>query len=181
MPTFYTRTGDDGSSSLLGKDRLPKHHPRFEALGSLDEATAALGLARASCQNKRTKLILLEVQRDLYTIMTEIAATPDNEQHFQKLDLSRVQWLELQIDNLATKIIPPSEFLLPGDSIPSATLSLARTIVRRSERWAAKLVDCGEVKNPVIQKYLNRLSSLCFTLELFESSSHGRNITLAKK
>ena len=181
MSPFYTRAGDGGSTGILGEDRLPKSHPRIETLGSLDEASAALGLARAFSHAAQVKAILLEVQRDLYALMTEIAATPENAKRFKTLGLPRLQWLESQVDSLSATIPIPTEFILPGDSLPGAALALARTIVRRAERRVAGLLDAGEIKNPVLLQYLNRLSSLCFTLELLENQSAGADTTLAKK
>jgi cob(I)alamin adenosyltransferase len=181
MSPFYTRTGDDGSTGLLGEGRLPKYHPRIETLGALDEASAALGLARALCQTPQIKPILMDIQRDLYAMMAEIAATPENADHFSTLSPPRIQWLEIQTDHLSTKAHVPTEFILPGDSLSGAALALTRTIVRRAERRVAELLDTGEIKNPILLQYLNRLSSLCFVLELVENQSAGRDTTLAKK
>ena len=75
----------------------------------------------------------------------------------------------------------PEEFILPGDSLSGSAMSLARTIVRRAERRVAELLDIGEIKNPILLQYLNRLSSLCFALELLENQSAGQETTLAKK
>ena len=181
MSPFYSRTGDDGSTGVLGEGRLPKYHPRIEALGALDEASAAMGLARALCQASLTKAILLDVQRDLYALMAEVAATPENAKRFQTLGLGRVQWLESQADAISATVSLPAEFILPGDSLSGAALSLSRTIVRRAERRVAELLDTGEIKNPILSQYLNRLSSLCFALELLENQSAGHETTLAKK
>ena len=76
--TFYTSKGDDGTTGLLGEGRVAKYHARIEAVGTLDESTAALGLARAQCLDPRSSGILLEAQRDLYKLMAEVAATPEN-------------------------------------------------------------------------------------------------------
>jgi cob(I)alamin adenosyltransferase len=181
MSPFYTRNGDDGSTGLLGDGRLPKYHPRIEALGALDEASAALGLARALCQTPQIKSVLMEVQRDLYALMAEIAATPENAERFRILGLPRVQWLESQADNLSITVPLPAEFILPGDTLSGAALALTRTIVRRAERQVVELLDAGEISNPILVQYLNRLSSLCFALELFENQSAGQETTLAKK
>jgi cob(I)alamin adenosyltransferase len=181
MSPFYTRTGDDGSTGQLGEGRLPKNHPRIEALGSLDEASAALGLSRALCESPQTKPILMEIQRDLYTLMAEISATPETVGRFKTLDLPRVHWLESQVDRISALVPSPSEFILPGDSLSGAALDLTRTIIRRAERRVVKLLDSGEIRNPIILQYLNRLSSLCFALELLENQYTGHETTLAKK
>jgi cob(I)alamin adenosyltransferase len=181
MSPNYTRTGDDGTTGLLGEGRLHKNHPRIEALGTLDEASAALGLARAFSKAPETGTILLDIQRDLYAMMAEIAATPENVERFQNLSQPRVQWLESQVDKLAEQVQFPKEFIVPGDSLPAAALALSRTIIRRAERRIVELKDSGEIENPIILRYLNRLSSLCFTLELFENQFAGTDTTLAKK
>ncbi len=181
MAPTYTRTGDDGSTGLLGEGRLPKYHPRIETLGALDEASAALGLARALSRSQQTIAILKEIQRDLYALMAEVAATPENASRFRTLDLPRLEWLESQTDTLETQVPPPNEFILSGDSLPGAAFSLARTIVRRAERRVAELTSRSEVTNAVMLPYLNRLSSLCFLLELYENQSAGQETSLAKK
>jgi cob(I)alamin adenosyltransferase len=91
-----------------------------------------------------------------------------------------VQWLEAQTDAITALAPPPAEFILPGDSLPGAALSLARTIVRRAERQVAALIDSGELDNLLPLQYLNRLSSLCFALELLENQFAGHDTTLAK-
>jgi cob(I)alamin adenosyltransferase len=181
MPNFYTRNGDDGCTGLLGEGRLPKHHPRIEALGSLDEASAALGFARSLCQTSQTKAILKETQHDLYALMAEVATTSENTERFQTLGLPRLQWLEGRIDNLSATVSLPAGFILPGDSLSGAALALTRTIVRRAERRVSELLEKGEIKNQVLLQYLNRLSSLCFALELLENQSAGQIPSLAKK
>ena len=182
MSPFYTRGGDDGFTGLLGEGRVPKYHPRTEAVGVLDEATAALGVARAACQAPEVGPILLAVQRDLYGLMAEVAASPENAARFRKIDRARVSWLEKQTDSLGALVEMPKEFIVPGDSQAGAYLSLARTIVRRSERRLSELVHSGDVENPHILSYLNRLSSLCFVLELLENQAAGKaSPTLAKE
>lgn len=178
--SFYTAKGDDGTTGLLGEGRVPKYHARMEAIGTLDEATAALGLARAQCAGPQTGTILLEAQRDLYKLMAEVAATPDNAETFHFIDEKRVVWLEQQTDALSREVELPKEFILPGDSPAGAALSMARTVIRRAERRVVELFDLGEIANPDLQRYLNRLSSLCFVLELFENRTAGKSTSLAK-
>ena len=178
--TFYTAKGDDGTTGLLGEGRVPKYHIRMEAIGALDEASAALGLARAQCDAHQTAPILLETQRDLYKLMAEVAATPENAKQFHFINKARVGWLEEQTDELSKVVEIPKEFILPGDTLGGAALSLARAIVRRAERCVVSLFDEDEVANPDLQRYLNRLSSLCFVLELLENQNAGKKTTLAK-
>ena len=176
--SFFTRRGDDGPTGLLGKGRASKHDARIEAIGTLDESSAALGLARASARDKRSAPILLEAQRDLYHLMAEVAAGIENAERF-KFDPGRVEWIESQIDELSKVIQMPTEFIVPGDSPGGAALSLARTVVRRAERRLVELFDRKETSSPVLQQYLNRLSSLLFALELIENQAAGMQTSRA--
>jgi cob(I)alamin adenosyltransferase len=179
--TFYTRTGDDGTTGLLGEGRVSKRHPRIEALGALDESTATLGWARAHARDPRCRPLLLEAQRDLYKLMAEVAATPDQADKFHFIDAARVDWIESQIDALSASVTMPREFIIPGDSPEGAALSLARAVIRRAERRVVELAEAKEISNPELGRYLNRLSSLCFVLELVENAAAGKDTTLAKE
>ena len=174
MNKIYTKKGDDGYTGLLKEGRVPKNHPIPEALGALDEASAALGMARAACQADLSAEVILTVQRDLYAIMTEIAAAPEQAEHFRKVNGDRVSWLEAQIDLVGERVNLPKEFIVPGDSQAGAALALARTIVRRAERHVAGLVIAEVIENVELLRYLNRLSSLCFMLELLENKISGK-------
>ena len=160
---------------------MAKYHARIEAVGTLDESTAALGLARAQCADPRSGSILVQTQRDLYRLMAEVAATPENAEQFRFIDSACIAWLEEQTDALSKLVEMPREFILPGDSVAGAALSLARAIIRRAERRVVELFDADELKNPDLQRYLNRLSSLCFVLELLENKAAGHKTTLAKE
>ena len=180
MSNFYTRKGDDGTTGLLGEGRLPKYHPRIEAVGALDEATAALGLARSFVQNADLVPLLLQTQRDLYGLMAEVAATPENAEKFRSIDATRVNWLEKETGTLSVTVEMPKEFILPGETQGSGALALARTIVRRAERRVAELLDAGELENQELLRYLNRLSSLCFMMELAENQFAQKETRMAK-
>jgi cob(I)alamin adenosyltransferase len=97
---LYTGRGDDGTTGLLGQGRVPKYDPRPEANGTLDEASSAMGLARATVKSEHSRSLLLASQRHLYCIMGEIAATPENVEKFRCLDAEHVAWLEAQTDAL---------------------------------------------------------------------------------
>ena len=178
--SFYTGKGDDGTTGLLGKGRVPKNDARIEAIGTLDESSATLGLARASARDERCAPLLLRAQRDLYLLMAEVASTPENAGQFH-FDAQRVEWLEQQIDTLGKTVAMPAEFIVPGDSPGGAALSLARAIVRRAERRLVELFDTDQTVNPALQQYLNRLSSLLFVLELIENQASGKETTKAKE
>jgi cob(I)alamin adenosyltransferase len=182
MPaSFYTRRGDEGFTGLLGEGRVAKEDARIEAIGTIDEVSAALGLARAHIHSPEGPALLLHIQRDLYGLMGEVAATPENAQRFHAIDGEKVAWLEAQVDALSKLVEIPREFIIPGDTVEGAFLDLARAIVRRAERRVADLFHRGDVTNPDLLRYLNRLSSLCFVLEMRENQIAGNsNITLAK-
>ena len=180
MSPLHNHPGDDGTTGLLGSHRVPKYHPQVEALGALDEASASLGMARALARSHLTASLLLEVQRDLYKIMTEVASEFNINERFQSLEKARIEWLESQVDEITTGLPPLSGFILPGDSVPGAALAVARTAVRRAERRVVELFKTVGGKNPAILVYLNRLSSLCFELELLENQAAGSSTTPAK-
>lgn len=173
MTRFYTTTGDDGYTGLLKEGRVPKYDPILETVGAIDEANAAIGLARASCESNLSREVLLAVQRDLYHLMAEISASPENSDRFSRIDPDRVSWVEAQVDLFSAQVQIPKEFIVPGDSFAAAALDLARTVVRRAERHTALLIHEKVVRNGELLRYLNRLSSLCFVLELFENQISG--------
>lgn len=181
MKSIYSRTGDDGYTGMLGKGRVPKYDARMEALGAVDEANAALGLARNLSHTAETKETILKIQRHLYAVMAETAAPPENAASFRKIGPEQVTWLEEEADAFSKTAPVPRDFLILGDSLPGAYLDLARTVVRRAERRVAELFHRGDIHNIDLLRYLNRLSSLLFILALHENQSLGvEQPTLAK-
>ena len=169
-----TRTGDDGYTGLLGGGRVPKWDPRPETFGTLDEATSALGLARATADEAEVRAVVEEVQRDLYLLMAELATPAE---HYERLGRRITEEHVARVEELAegykARVEIGNVFVLPGGSVPGAALDLARTIVRRGERLAAKLYHEGAFANAEVLRYLNRLSDLLFVLARFEE--HGRS------
>lgn len=181
MSNYYTRTGDQGTTGLLGDQRVSKNHPRLEAVGALDEANAALGMGRAFCPYPPVQQTLTTIQVDLYHLMAEVAATPEKASRFRVIDGERVRWLEVQAEAFGGQFEMPKDFILPGGSPGAAALDLARTIVRRAERQVSSLLQAKDLENPAILPYLNRLSSLCFILELWVIlKAENQNLSLAK-
>ena len=180
---FYTGRGDDGYTGLLGPERVPKYDPRPEAYGTVDEAQAALGLARAAGCTPLAGEIVLAVQRDLYLLMAELAAAGAADSPFAgSVQAAHVAQLESWLAELEAQVTMPREFVVPGDSGPGAALHLARTVVRRAERRAVRLADDGLLDNGDVVRYLNRLSSLLFVLALFEDqTATGQAPTLAQE
>jgi cob(I)alamin adenosyltransferase len=182
MNPYFSRSGDDGYSGILGEGRVPKYHPRLEAVGTVDEASAALGLARSVCRLPRIAELILVIQRDLYHLMAEVAALPENASRFRVIREEKVSWLEQQINDLSESVELPREFTVSGSTQAGASLDLARTIVRRAERRIADLLHQGELENIELLRYINRLSSLCYILEGAENMAGGENqYTLAKE
>jgi cob(I)alamin adenosyltransferase len=173
VPDFYTRDGDDGTTGLLGSGRVPKYHPRPEAYGAVDEAAAALGLARSLTKVAATRETVEAVQRDLYRLMAEVAATVEEAERFRAVGPERVEWLEAAIRQSSAGVKEPTGFILGGDTPGAAAFDLARTVVRRAEREVARLTHEGQLTNPSLLQYLNRLSSLCFVLTLAEIQAEG--------
>ncbi len=181
MGRFYTRKGDDGTTGLLGEGRVSKSEARMETLGALDEASAVLGLARSLMLSAENAALVIELQRDLYHLMAEVSATAETVTRFRVIDDERVKWLEAHTDEIGRAITLPEEFIVPGDNPGAAALSLARTVVRRAERRLVQLTAEGLFGNANGLAYLNRLSSLCFVLELSEVKAGGKDTpTLAK-
>ncbi len=172
MTEFFTRKGDDGYTGLLGKGRYPKEGERLEALGAVDEITSVLGFARSLCKAPGMDAILLEVQRHLYILMSELAAIQENTAKFSVISDEHVDWLEEQLARVQESIDIPKEFILPGDTVSGAALDMARTVTRRAERRVAALFHTSQASQHVL-RYLNRLSSLCYILELREYQFGG--------
>jgi len=181
MAPFYTAQGDSGDTGYLGPGRISKASNRIEALGCVDEASAVLGLARALSENNMTKSILLFIQKRLYLLMSELSAAPDVAYQFDRINQDDIDWLEDQIAGLEALVTIPREFIIPGDNPVSAALDIGRTIIRRAERRAITLLESGGIDKPLLIAYLNRLSSLIFVLEIYETAESGENLTLAKE
>lgn len=179
MTTLFTGKGDAGYTDLLVKGRVSKDEERVELLGTLDEASAAIGLAR-SVATEPHRGLLLASQRDLYTIMTEVSAAPDNTHALPTLGADRVAWLEAVVAELEAGLAVAREFIVPGDTLAGGALALARTVTRRAERRLVELHHKGMLANTAPLAYLNRLSSLLFTLELAENKAAGAPGSLAR-
>lgn len=173
MSHFYTRKGDDGLTTWIGKGRIKKTDLRMETLGSVDEASGTLGLARSLSKNLEINSILLHVQRDLSGMMGEIAADPAEAARFRTIQSEQVAWLEERADTISQSIETPRSFVMSGDTPGGGALDMARSVVRRAERRVIELSETDGLKNPFIIAYLNRLSSLLFVLELLEIRSSG--------
>lgn len=175
-------SGDDGTTGLFGHERVAKDDIRPEAYGTIDEATSALGVAKAANVEPRTCELIEDLQRDLYYIMGEIATTPEN---LGKLPVligpDHVANLDQHCAEIEGAIAVPNQFVLPGGCMASAQLDVARTVVRRAERVCVKLVREGVSENRDILRYLNRASTLLYLLARYEDERKGVDPTIAKK
>lgn len=169
---LYTGKGDQGSTDLLG-ERVGKDDPRIALIGALDEATSFIGLARAVAQAERSAAWAVEVQRDLYQIMAELAFTDELRPDAYVLPPGRVERLSEMTDQLSDDIELPRHFILPGDTVGGGAFDVARAVVRRAEREAVTLNQQSQSLNPEIIRYLNRLSSLLFMLAREEDQAKG--------
>ena len=165
---IYTKKGDDGTTGLLYGGRIPKSDPTVEAYGSVDEAVAALGLARAVAERGGARELILRLQRELFVVGADLATSPEERDKLRPgvslVTAEMVERLEGLIDSSVQQHPLPQQFVVPGASPASAALDLARTLVRRAERRTVELRDIGVVVNPEILPYLNRLSDLLFVL-----------------
>jgi len=180
--TLYTGVGDDGYTGVLGRERVAKYDLQPVAYGTLDELSAALGLARTAVKHPCSNDIIVEVQRDLYRAMADLATTPEAAQKTGTwLPASRVAWLEGIIDDVGVQVEIPPAFIVSGDSYAGALLDVARTVCRRAERHVAKLHHQAMLSNVEALRYLNRLSSLLFALSRLEDKAAGvEQFTLAR-
>lgn len=178
---IYTRTGDDGSSGLSTGERRPKDDPRFEAIGSVDETNAAIGIARLHVSEyPDLDLMLGSIQNDLFDLGADLA-TPEAPEPpaFEPLRILPVQVerLEKEIDYLNRGLAPLTTFVLPGGSAAAAHLHMARTICRRAERTAVTLARMpNERINPDAVRYLNRLSDFLFVASRWANDLGGRDV-----
>ena len=177
---IYTRTGDDGTTGLFFGGRVRKDDPRPEAYGTVDEAQAAIGWARATSNAASTETsaelddILVHAERDLWVLMAELATLPANDHKLvagkTRVTADMVDALEPLIDGATARFDMPKDFVIPGGSPVAAALDVARTIVRRAER-AALVVAAPESH---VVPYLNRLSDLLWALARWQEGTSIR-------
>lgn len=168
---IYTKTGDLGTTSLFGGQRVDKHHVRIESYGTIDELNAWIGMLRDQMQDHLLRDILIDIQDKLF-ILGAVLATPKEKQILKngkpRLDIQRVQdedirFLEEQIDAMELELPPMTHFVLPGGHPVVSYCHLARTVCRRAERRVSHLNELEAVDNEIL-RYLNRLSDYLFVL-----------------
>ena len=172
---FYTGKGDDGSTGLLFGGRVRKNSPGIEANGAVDEAQAAIGLARAWTEpGSEVDSVLIRAERDLYVLMAELATSPENRNKLVAdqtlVTVSMVTALEAVVDEIGERFELPKEFVIPGQDRVAALLDVARTVARRAERLALEVAAPDSQVIP----YLNRLSSLLWVAARWQE--HGESL-----
>jgi cob(I)alamin adenosyltransferase len=172
---IYTKTGDDGTTSLFSGGRVPKHHLRVESYGTVDELNSLLGLARTHQPSAQTDADLARIQHQLFNLGADLATPLDaKSSHIVRMDAETVAWLESSIDRMTADLPELRYFILPGGTVASATLHVARTVCRRAERLVTALHEHEAIGDHVLP-YLNRLSDYLFTLARWENQQAGQS------
>jgi cob(I)alamin adenosyltransferase len=182
----YTRTGDAGTTHLVGGQEVPKDHRRVSAYGSLDELNAVLGLARAFLRPgmpegaaARIEAVLQRVQNDLFRIGGFLATLPEDRwDAMPRVSPEDIAWLENRLDAFNAELPPLEEFIIPGGGPISAFLHQGRTVARRAERVIVALWAEGEETDPTPLRYVNRLSDLLFVLARWSAHAAGEREVL---
>lgn len=161
---IYTKTGDQGKTSLIGGTKVPKSHIRIEAYGTVDELNSYIGLVNDHFTD--TKLVLKEIQDRLFTIGSSLACDPDKEPKMKIPDLKEedITTLEKQIDTMNEVLPAMRSFILPGGHVAVSTIHIARCVCRRAERCCVNMQQHELFVDPLVIKYLNRLSDYLFVL-----------------
>jgi cob(I)alamin adenosyltransferase len=176
--SIVTKTGDNGTTGLMYNRRVPKTHKRVETYGAVDELNAAIGLARANAVDDFIAPNLLATQKELVTLMGELATLPEDRERYVKdgftlVNTSMTARLEGLVKEIEAQKITYRGWATPGENVLSAALDVARTVCRRAERRVCELKEAGELPNEEIVIYLNRLSDL---LWLFARWTEVRNV-----
>jgi cob(I)alamin adenosyltransferase len=178
LTRIYTKTGDDGTTSLGDMSRTSKNDPRLEAYATVDEANSSIGvvLAMGDIKDDEIKKLLVRIQNDLFDVGADLCTPVVDKPVSEPLRVleSQIDYLEKQIDKYNESLQPLRSFVLPSGTPAAALLHVARTVTRRAERdtWHAIHAFGGGV-NPVTAKYLNRLSDLLFVLARYANKEIG--------
>ena len=166
---------------MLYGGRVSKTDPRTEAYGAIDEAISALGVARALVTDPARHATILRIQSELFTVGAELATDaveyPKLQEHFLTVGPDFTSRIEAEIRDLERTVVLPDAFVIPGGTEPAAALDVARTVVRRAERRIVSLQQAGQLHNPEVLRYVNRLSDLVFMLARAEEGSAVKPVT----
>lgn len=163
---IYTKTGDQGKTSLIGGTKVPKSHLRIETYGTVDELNSYVGMVSDLVTDAATKIVLKEIQDRLFTIGSSLASDPDKEPLMKIPDLKEedITLLEKEMDRMNEVLPPMKSFILPGGHIAVSTTHVARCVCRRAERLCVGMQEQELFIEPLVIKYLNRLSDYLFVL-----------------
>lgn len=175
--SIVTKTGDRGTTALMYNRRVSKCHPRIEACGAVDELNAALGFVRATAEQEFVRGTVSAVQRHLVALMGELATAVEDlpryvKDGFPQLTPAKTAELEAAVKEIEAQEITFHGWAMPGASLNPAALDLARTVCRRAERRVCALEEAGQLQNPEIMVYLNRLSDLLWLLARWVEQGH---------
>ncbi|RMF78742.1 MAG: cob(I)yrinic acid a,c-diamide adenosyltransferase [Chloroflexi bacterium] len=170
---IYTKTGDDGTTSLFAGGRVPKTHLRVECYGTVDELNSVIGVARSMNPSGLADEWLTHLQHDLFNLGADLATPRDAKAEWVvRIDATHIAWLEETIDRMDTDLPTLKAFILPGGTPAAAHIHVARTVCRRAERRAILLAEQEHIGEHIIP-YLNRLSDFLFTLARWENLEGG--------
>jgi cob(I)alamin adenosyltransferase len=171
---IYTKTGDDGSTGLVGGTRVKKYDVRLEAYGTVDELNAVIGVIRSYNLPENVAEILVEIQNKLFNIGSRLATDEKGEEFTQKLSITEkhISFLEKAIDEMEEELPELTHFILPGGDLAAAQCHVARTVCRRAERRILEFAENQKVQTEIL-KYINRLSDYLFVLARKLSASSG--------
>lgn len=166
---IYTKTGDQGKTSLIGGTKVAKSNIRIEAYGTIDELNSFIGLTSDQLSHEQSGTILKEIQDRLFTIGSSLACDPDKEPLLKIPDLKEadIELLEKEIDKMNADLTAMKSFILPGGHVAISTTHVTRCVCRRAERICVNMQEQGIFVDPLVIKYLNRLSDYLFVLARF--------------
>lgn len=172
---IYTKTGDKGKTSLIGGTKVLKSHTRIEAYGTVDELNSYIGLLGDQFQHDHTLKSLREIQDRLFTIGSSLACDPDKEPLLKIPDLKEqdISWLEQEIDSMNSGLETMKSFIIPGGHTSISTAHIVRCVCRRAERNCVSMLEQELFVEPLVIKYLNRLSDYLFVLARFIAHELG--------
>lgn len=168
---IYTKTGDSGTTALFGGSRVPKHNARIESYGTVDELNSTIGMIRSQEIDENSKKILIQIQNKLFTIGSTLATSPERSKlksgeerlKIEKVNEEHIKMLENEMDSMNASLPDLTHFILPGGNTTVSYCHIARTVCRRAERRATLLNELEGI-DPLVIKYLNRLSDYLFVL-----------------
>jgi len=172
---IYTKTGDKGTTSLIGGVRVPKNHIRIESYGTIDELNSYLGVVNDTTQHEKISVWIKEIQDLLFTIGSVLATAPNKEISMKLPDVhvEDVQWLEQRIDEMNEQLPEMRSFILPGGHLAASSCHVARCVCRRAERICVAMLELNEEVPDLVIQYLNRLSDFLFVLARFIAHENG--------